>query len=381
MAMTSTNTSLDGFHSGIAIELPQVNRTSSTQDHSTPTRSAGTASGPSLPLDSSSNTAPTPSLLEPSRTNDAPSETVAQPYPDVGTIKSLRGALILAITCGSQLMDDMFITSGNMALPSVQTAFTVPTASLQWLVSAYVLTFGGFLLLSGVLADRHGRKRVFCAGMANLTVWTLANGFAGSFVQLAVFRALQGIGAAMTIPSAIGIISNYFVAQERLLALTVFSAMGSLGFCLGLVLGGVLTSSLGWRYVFYLPASITGTLCVLGVMVLPADRRDEGEGEGSTRPKLDFVGAVLSTAALILLSFVLSSAGLLGWGKAFMIVLLVLSVAMICGFTWLESKVENPIMPLSLWKLRNFAPTWISAFCKTLLLNADFFRPRLTESQ
>ncbi|KAF9634801.1 major facilitator superfamily transporter [Lasiodiplodia theobromae] len=180
MAMTSTNTSLDGFHSGIAIELPQVNRTSSTQDHSTPTRSAGTASGPSLPLDSSSNTAPTPSLLEPSRTNDAPSETVAQPYPDVGTIKSLRGALILAITCGSQLMDDMFITSGNMALPSVQTAFTVPTASLQWLVSAYVLTFGGFLLLSGVLADRHGRKRVFCAGMANLTVWTLANGFAGS---------------------------------------------------------------------------------------------------------------------------------------------------------------------------------------------------------
>ncbi|KAH8675195.1 major facilitator superfamily transporter [Ilyonectria robusta] len=280
-----------------------------------------------------------------------------QAYPDVGTIKSTRGAVILLCTCGAQLMDNVFMTGVNIALPAIQKDFNVPNSDLQWLISAYTLTFGGFLLLSGVLADRYGRRLVFCAGMALLSIWTLADGVATSFIQLAIFRALQGIGAAVTVPSAVGIISNYFVAKDRTPALTIFGAAGAVGFCLGLIFGGFLTSSLGWRYVFYVSTCVTSLLGILGWFVLPKDRMD-----GQVRPKLDFAGAGLSTAGLILLSFVLSSGGEYGWGKAFVIVLLVLSVGLIVLFTYVEKKVSNPIMPLSLWKLDNFAALWIGGF-------------------
>ncbi|KAK1507589.1 major facilitator superfamily transporter [Colletotrichum tamarilloi] len=280
-----------------------------------------------------------------------------QAYPDVGTVASFRGAIVLLCTCGAQLMDNIFMTAVNIALPAIQKDFKVKNAELQWLISAYTLTFGGFLLLAGVFADRFGRKMIFCAGMATLSVWTIANGFATSFIQLAIFRALQGIGAAMTVPSAVGIISNYFIAKDRTLALTIFGAAGAVGFCLGLIFGGFLTSSLGWRYIFYIPTAVTSILGIIGWGLLPKDRL-----EGTAKPKLDFVGAGLSTAGLILLSFVLSSGGEYGWGKAFIIALLVVSIAMIVAFTYVEKKVANPIMPLSLWKLENFAALWIGGF-------------------
>ncbi|KAI5920956.1 major facilitator superfamily transporter [Camillea tinctor] len=280
-----------------------------------------------------------------------------QAYPEVGIIRSWRGALILLCTCGAQLMDNVFMTGVNIALPAIQRDFDVPSNDLQWLISAYTLTFGGFLLLAGVLADRYGRKLIFCSGMALLSVWTLADGFATSFIQLAIFRALQGIGAAMTVPSAVGIISNYFVAKDRTLALTIFGAAGAVGFCMGLIFGGFLTSSLGWRYIFYVSVIVTSTLGSLGWFCLSQDRF-----EGLSKPKLDFAGAGLSTAGLILLSFVLSSGGEYGWSKAFIIVLLIVSIAMIGIFTYVEKKVPNPIMPLSLWKLENFAALWIGGF-------------------
>ncbi|KAL1387439.1 major facilitator superfamily transporter [Phyllosticta capitalensis] len=282
---------------------------------------------------------------------------VAHGYPDVGTVASWRGGLILACTCGAQLMDNVFMTGVNIALPAIQKDFDVPSGDLQWLISAYTLTFGGFLLLAGVLADRFGRRIIFCAGMLTLSVWTLANGFATSYVQLAIFRALQGVGAAMTVPSAVGLISNYFVAKDRALALSTFGAAGAVGFCMGLIFGGFLTSSLGWRYIFYIAMIVTSFISIVGWFVLPKDRL-----EGNSKPKLDFVGAGLSTAGLILLSFVLSSGGIYGWGKAFIIVLLILSIAMLGVFTWVEKKVSNPIMPLSLWKLQNFGALWVGGF-------------------
>lgn len=300
---------------------------------------------------------PAPSTPQ-SPISDAEYETgVGHAYPEIGVIKSWRGAMILLCTCGAQLMDNVFMTSVNIALPAIQKDFDVGSSDLQWLISAYTLTFGGFLLLAGVLSDRYGRRLIFCAGMGLLSLFTLADGLAPNFIALAIFRALQGIGAAMTVPSAVGLISNYFCARDRTLALTIFASAGAVGFCLGLMFGGFLSSSLGWRYIFYVAVAITGTLGVLGWFALPKDRM-----EGLARPKLDFVGAGLSTGGLILLSFVLSSGGEYGWGKAFIIVLLLLSVAMIVGFTWVEKKVPNPIMPLSLWKLDNFAALWLGGF-------------------
>lgn len=208
---------------------------------------------------------------------------------------------------------------------------------------------------------------IFCIGMMWISVWTLANGFASSFIQLAIFRALQGIGAAMTVPSSVGIISSYFIAQDRTTALSFFAASGAVGFCSGLIFGGFLTSSLGWRYVFRIAVAITGTLGIMGVFILPKDRM-----EGHERPRLDFLGAALSSAGLILLSFVLSSGGLYGWNKAFIIVLLIASIALLFIFTWVEKKVRNPIMPLSLWKVQNFAGLWITGFGMYILLHDHF---------
>lgn len=165
----------------------------------------------------------------------------------------------------------------------------------------------------------------------------------------------------MTVPSAVGIISSYFVAQDRSRALGVYASAGGIGFCTGLIFGGFLTSSLGWRYIFRLSVVLTGSLSILGFLILPRDRL-----EGQARPRLDVLGAGLSTGGLILLSFVLSSGGVYGWNKSFVIALLVVSIALIVVFTFLEKKVSNPVMPLSLWKIQNFAGLWIAGFGKRL---------------
>ncbi|KAI9930774.1 hypothetical protein ASPWEDRAFT_107167 [Aspergillus wentii DTO 134E9] len=282
---------------------------------------------------------------------------IVEECPDVGRIASWRGVMVLLVTSGSQFLDNVFMTGANIALSSIQKDFDVSSTNLQWMISAYTLTFGGFLLLAGVLSDRYGRKNILCIGLLWLSAWTLAIGFGKSFIEISVFRGLQGIGAAMTVPSAIGIISSYFVGPDRTRALSIYAASGAVGFCTGLIFGGFLSSSLGWRYIFRLAVILTALLGGVGAVVLPKDRL-----EGTTRAKLDYLGAALSTAGLILLSFVLSSGGVYGWSKAFIIALLVISCALLVIFTFLEKYISNPIMPLSLWKIRNFAGLWIAGF-------------------
>jgi MFS family permease len=206
---------------------------------------------------------------------------------------------------------------------------------------------------------------VLCLGLFWLSVWTLAIGLGQSFIQLTIFRGIQGIGAAMTVPSAIGIISSYFTGADRTRGLSIYAASGTLGFCAGLILGGFLTSSLGWRFIFFIIIIITGGLCALGMIVLPKDPPIDKQ-----RAKMDYLGAILSTAGLILLQFVLSSGGVYGWGTPFVIVLLVLSIALLAAFTLLEKYINDPLMPLSLWKIRNFAGLWIAGFSK---LTVDSF--------
>lgn len=194
-----------------------------------------------------------------------------------------------------------------------------------------------------------------------LSAWSIAIGFGNSFIEVAVFRGLQGMGAAMTVPSAIGIISSYFVGPDRTRALSIYGASGAVGFCAGLIFGGFLSSSLGWKYIFRLVVILTAFLAVTGWFVLPKDRL-----EGTTRARLDYAGVALSTAGLILLSFVLSSGGVYGWSKLFIIALLIVSCCILVVFTLLEKYVKNPIMPLSLWKISNFAGLWVAGFSKFL---------------
>ncbi|KAJ9116634.1 hypothetical protein QFC20_000567 [Naganishia adeliensis] len=163
-----------------------------------------------------------------------------------GKIASLRGATIIAITATAQLMDLIYLTAVNIALPQMQKELNIASGNLQWLVSAYTLAFGGFLLLAGVVADRFGKKITFCVGMAWLTIWSLAVSFAQNEISAIIFRALQGLGAAATVPSAIGVICTYFAGKEQHRAMSCYGAAGAVGFVAGLILGGLLTASLGW---------------------------------------------------------------------------------------------------------------------------------------
>ncbi|KAJ5379180.1 permease of the major facilitator superfamily [Penicillium cosmopolitanum] len=318
---------------------------------------------PSKPTETPTVTVPQLSLSNtPSNELVSPTDTeesiALEKHPqEFGCLNSWRGSLILLVTSGSQFLDNVFMTSSNMALASIQEEFKVSNTDLQWMISAYTLSFGGLLLLAGSLSDRFGRKKILCLGLFWLSLWTLAVGLGQSFIQLTVFRGIQGIGAAMTVPSAIGIISSYFTGVDRTRGLSIYAASGTLGFCAGLILGGFLTSSLGWRYIFYLIVIITGSLGTLGMIVLPKD-----PGADEKKPKMDYLGAFLSTAGLILLQFVLSSGGVYGWGSPFIIVLLVLSVALLVSFILLEKYVSDPLMPLSLWKIRNFSGLWIAGF-------------------
>jgi MFS family permease len=198
---------------------------------------------------------------------------------------------------------------------------------------------------------------ILCLGLFWLTIWTLAIGFGQSFIQLTIFRGIQGIGASLTVPSAIGIISSYFTGVDRTRGLSIYAASGTVGFCAGLIFGGFLTSSLGWRYLFYLIPIIPGCLAILGLIVLPKDREATKD-----RQRMDYFGAVLSTVGLILLQFVLSSGGRYGWGNPFIISILVLAVGFLVGFVIYEKYISNPLMPLSLWTIPNFAGLWIAGF-------------------
>ncbi|KAE8154178.1 permease of the major facilitator superfamily [Aspergillus avenaceus] len=315
----------------------------------------------SRPGSSLGHSTPSSGVLTPSSGLATPTEekglTTLEKCPEIGRLASWRGALILLVTSGSQFLDNVFMTSANIALSSIQDEFGVSSTELQWMISAYTLTFGGFLLLAGVLSDRYGRRNILCLGLFWLSVWTLAIGFGQSFIALTVFRGLQGIGAAMTVPSAIGIISSYFTGVDRTRGLAIYASSGTVGFCVGLIFGGFLTSSLGWRYIFYLIVIITGSIGILGAIVLP-----KADLAGHEKPKMDYLGAILSTAGLILLQFVLSSGGDYGWGTPFIIVLLILAVALLAAFTVLEWYISYPIMPLAIWKIPNFAGLWIAGF-------------------
>lgn len=221
------------------------------------------------------------------------------------------------------------MTSVNICLPDISSDLDIVAGQEQWLISgcesprfvppplphvadlstcsrthADTITFGGFLLLSGMLADRYGRKLVFNWGMVWFGMWTLINGFAQTKIQLIIFRALQGLGSALTVPSGIGIISNYFKGRDRYRALTIFGSFGAIGFVMGLVLGGIFSHALGWRYVFYISAPFGFATAALGWAVIPKDLEPE-----RPRPALDFIGSFLGCAAMVLLVFVLSSGG------------------------------------------------------------------------
>src|ERR1041385_6948674 len=218
--------------------------------------------------------------------------------------------VVLVLICVAQFMVVLDATIVNVALPSIQKDLDLSEANLQWIVNAYTLVFGGFLLLGGRAGDLLGRKRLFLIGLVIFTAASLLNGLSTSSGMLIGFRALQGLGAALISPAALSIISTTFAeGKERARALGVWAAIAIGGAAVGLVLGGALTQSLSWRWIFFVNVPV-GILTFLAALRIVPESKDEHAHQG-----YDLAGAITVTGGLMALVYGLVHSASHGWGS------------------------------------------------------------------
>ncbi|MCK9795230.1 MFS transporter [Isoptericola sp. 4D.3] len=269
------------------------------------------------------------------------------------TTTSQRGALVaLLVIATAQLMlvlDDSIV---NIALPSIQTELDVEAVDLPWVVNAYILAFGALLLLGGRVGDLWGRRRTLQAGIALFVLASLAGGFGQTTAMLVVARAVQGIGAAMAAPNALALIATTFSDRAtRDKALSLYGAMSGLGIILGLLLGGVLTDTLGWRWVFFINVPI-GLLVLLGSRTLVAADRHRG--------RLGVLGAILGTAGMIALVYAITRFGEDGLADPVAIALVAAAAVLLTAFVLTQARSRNPLLPLSLFHDRNRTGAYVT---------------------
>jgi EmrB/QacA subfamily drug resistance transporter len=282
--------------------------------------------------------------------------TTASPH-----INRWRAFALLAVSFFMTIID---LTIVNVSLPTIGRDLHFSETSLQWVVTAYALTFGGFLLLGGRAADLLGRRRMLMVGLAVFTGASLACALATGDAFLIGSRAVQGIGAAIMLPAALSIVMNMFEeGAERNKALGIWGGLGATGATVGLIAGGLLTRYAGWQYIFYLNVPIGVAALALAPRVVPESRLV------TTNRRFDALGAIAGTGGLVLLVDAISQAPQYGWGATRTIALLAASAALLAGFLVIESRVESPILPLSIFRLRTLAGANVAG----LLLGASFF--------
>jgi EmrB/QacA subfamily drug resistance transporter len=270
----------------------------------------------------------------------------------------------LALLASTQFVIVLDSAIVNVALPSIGKDLRFSQDDLPWVVNAYVLTFGGFLLLGGRLADLLGRRRLFMSGLALFTLASLLGGLASSEGQLIAARALQGLGGALVAPAALSTVTTMFVeGAERNKALGVWGAVSGSGGAAGVLLGGVLTEYLGWEWVLWVNVPIGIVAALLAPRLLVESRRESGART------FDVFGAVTVTAGLSLLVFALVDANRSGWGSSQTLGLLLLSFALIGTFVLVEQRSSAPLVPFRIFRLR----TLTGANVTGLLVGASLF--------
>jgi MFS family permease len=253
---------------------------------------------------------------------------------------SARAWATLLVLCAAVFLDGLDVSMVGVALPSIRESLGLSTSSLQWVVSAYVLGYGGFLLVGGRAADLLGRRRVFVIALAVFVVASALGGLATDGTLLIVTRLVKGISAAFTAPAAFSIITTSFEEGEpRNKALSVYTATAASGFSLGLVFGGALTE-LGWRWTFLLPAPIALVTLLLALRLVPTDVAPR------IRARIDLVGAVALTGAMLLLVYTLVEASTVGWGTLRTLGSFAVVAALLAGFIVWERHVPAPLIRL-----------------------------------
>src|SRR5579872_2430106 len=256
------------------------------------------------------------------------------------TVNRWRAFALLALTYFMTIID---LTIVNVSLPTIGRDLHFAESDLQWVVTAYAITFGGFLLLGGRAADLLGRRRMFMAGLALFTAASLACALAPSATFLIVMRGIQGLGAATVLPAALSIVMNMFgEGAERNKALGLWGAIGASGATVGLVTGGALTRYAGWPYIFYLNVAVGGAALLLARRVVPESRLRDA------RRRYDPLGAITVTGALVMLVYAISQAPAVGWTAPRTVALLAASAALLAAFVVLETRAGAPLLPLHL---------------------------------
>ena len=279
-----------------------------------------------------------------------------------------RRWLALIVLCLGDLMIVLDSTIVNVALPSIREDLGFSETSLAWVVNAYLLTFGGFLLLGGRLGDLFGYRRLFLVGITLFTLASLGCGLASSQVFLVGARAVQGLGGAVVSAVALSLIMVLFTEPaERAKAMGVFGFVLSGGGTAGVLLGGVLTDVLSWHWIFLVNVPIGVVVYALSLMLLPPGRG------GAAAGRLDVAGAVTVTASLMLAVYAIVNGNEAGWMSAQTIGLLAAAVALLALFLGIEARARSPLMPLGLFRLRNVATANIVGVLMAAGMFAAFF--------
>jgi EmrB/QacA subfamily drug resistance transporter len=274
--------------------------------------------------------------------------------------------LALAVISGAQLMIVLDATVVNVAIPTIHHALNFSPTNLEWLITAYSLTFGGLLLFGGRTGDLYGKRRMFMIGIAIFAVSSLVGGLATNDLWLIITRGLQGIGGAIAAPTALSLIAtNFAEGRERNRAMGVYAAMSGGGGAVGLLLGGILTSYVSWRWIFFVNVPIAAVVLLLTPRALNESK--------STSGHLDVPGALTVTAGMLALVYGLSNASSHSWGSTSTLISLVSAVVLLTAFGFIERRSKEPLMPLSIFKNRNRSGSFAMMLCIGIALFSMFY--------
>jgi EmrB/QacA subfamily drug resistance transporter len=291
---------------------------------------------------------------------------LTQPGAETGSGR--RRWLALAVIVAAQFMVVLDVAIVNVALPSIKTDLNFSQESLQWVITAYAIFFGGVLLLGGRLADLLGRRRLFMAGLLLFTVFSLLDGLSWSEGSLITFRAIQGLGAALLSPAALSILTTTFQeGRERNLALGIWGAASGSGGAAGVLLGGALTSSLSWSWIFFINVPAGALVLAVSPWLLDESRADLAHRH------FDFAGAASITSGLMVLVYAMTRATQHGWATGTTVGLLAASAALIVAFLVIEARSKAPLLPMRIFRLRTLSASNASGFLMGAAVFSQFF--------
>ena len=290
---------------------------------------------------------------------------------DVAAELHPRRWLILAIVGAAFFMTILDVAIVNVAIPSIEKDLHISEQRVQWVITAYAITFGGFLLLGGRMADLLGRKRIFLLGLIVFTLSSLACGLshaANSAAVLIAARAVQGLGAAIISPAALSIVTTTFTeGAERNKALGIWGALGGSGAAAGVLFGGILVKYLGWEWIFFVNVPVGVLVFILAIAIVPESRVEVAQR------RFDIAGAITVTGGLALLVYAISKAPDVGWGSARTILLLIASAAILTVFVVIELRGRAPLMPFGIFRNRSLSAANVVGFLMGMVIFANFF--------